>query len=352
VTRRLILAEKRYQVFISSTFRDLLDERQKVAQVLLGMDCIPAGMELFPAIDEEQLEFIKRVIDDCDYYILILGGRYGSVTDEGISYTEKEFNYATEKGIRVIAFVHENPDSLPVDKSDIVPEARERLRVFRERVLKGRLVKPWKSSDELPGLVALSLMKTIKTYPAPGWVRQIGESNEELLREINSLRKEKESLEKELLEIRSERETESEPLASDEDTLVVAGYYWPGKGQAKRKWRTSVSWNRILYHIGPKIYHPTADAMVSSYLAKTILVLDVHQVFELAELAGDVFHTIRVQFEALNYVTIQALPLQRGGEGLFWTLTPKGKKKLFSLRLVRKDVMPTVTVAGDSQQEP
>ena len=86
--------DKRYQVFVSSTYADLKQERQHVIQALIEMDCIPAGMELFPAADEEQWEFIKKVIDDCDYYLLVIGGRYGSVTSEGISYTEKEFDYA------------------------------------------------------------------------------------------------------------------------------------------------------------------------------------------------------------------------------------------------------------------
>ncbi|WP_271025211.1 DUF4062 domain-containing protein [Rhizobium sp. RCAM05973] len=64
----------RYQVFISSTFYDLKDERSAVFQTLMAMDCIPAGMELFPAMDEEQFKFIQRIIDDSDYYILIIGG--------------------------------------------------------------------------------------------------------------------------------------------------------------------------------------------------------------------------------------------------------------------------------------
>lgn len=51
---------KRYQVFISSTFTDLKDERSKVIQTIMELDCIPAGMEIFPAIDEEQFEFIKK----------------------------------------------------------------------------------------------------------------------------------------------------------------------------------------------------------------------------------------------------------------------------------------------------
>ena len=93
----------------------------------MKMDCIPAGMELFPAADEEQWEFIKKVIEDCDYYLLIIGGRYGSVTDDGISYTEKEFDYAVENGLRVVALIHGSPDDIAFEKSEQDPELREKL---------------------------------------------------------------------------------------------------------------------------------------------------------------------------------------------------------------------------------
>jgi Domain of unknown function (DUF4062) len=35
-------------------------------------------MELFPAADDDTLTLIKSVIDDSDYYVIILGGRYGT----------------------------------------------------------------------------------------------------------------------------------------------------------------------------------------------------------------------------------------------------------------------------------
>lgn len=70
--------DTRYQVFVSSTFRDLQDERREVMQALLEMDCIPAGMEMFPAADEQAWQLITGVIDQSDYYALIVGGRYGS----------------------------------------------------------------------------------------------------------------------------------------------------------------------------------------------------------------------------------------------------------------------------------
>ena len=83
--------EKRYQVFVSSTYQDLQEERKEVMQALLELDCIPSGMELFPASNEDQWSLITRVIDDCDYYLLIIGGRYGSCNEEGVGYTEMEF---------------------------------------------------------------------------------------------------------------------------------------------------------------------------------------------------------------------------------------------------------------------
>jgi hypothetical protein len=46
--------KRRYQVFVSSTYEDLKEERQHVIQALLETKCIPLGMELFPAASMEQ----------------------------------------------------------------------------------------------------------------------------------------------------------------------------------------------------------------------------------------------------------------------------------------------------------
>src|SRR5271169_5795336 len=145
--------DKRYQVFVSSTYADLKEERRKVIQTVIESNCIPAGMELFPAADEEQLAFIKRVIDDCDYYLLIIGGRYGSVTQAGISYTEQEYDYALSRRLKIIALLHENPNDISWGKSERNPALREKLQQFRDKVATGRLVKYWKSATDLPGLV-------------------------------------------------------------------------------------------------------------------------------------------------------------------------------------------------------
>ena len=65
---------KKFQVFVSSTFRDLVEERREIIQAILELDCIPAGMELFPATNNTAIELIKSVIEQSDYYVVIVGG--------------------------------------------------------------------------------------------------------------------------------------------------------------------------------------------------------------------------------------------------------------------------------------
>ncbi|HYW11038.1 MAG TPA: DUF4062 domain-containing protein, partial [Longimicrobium sp.] len=119
--------DKRYQVFVSSTFIDLQQERQEVMQALLELDCIPAGMELFPAGNDDQWSLIKKVIDDCDYYVVIVGGRYGSEGPEGLGYTEMEYRYAVDQGKPVMAFLHKCPGELAAIRSEKSREGQEKL---------------------------------------------------------------------------------------------------------------------------------------------------------------------------------------------------------------------------------
>ncbi|NQU53007.1 MAG: DUF4062 domain-containing protein [Bacteroidetes bacterium] len=128
--------EKKYQFFISSTYVDLVEERKEVIQALLELDCIPVGMELFPAANEDQWTLIRELIDTCDYYLLIVGGRYGSLNSAGISYTQMEYEYAIKKGIPVIAFTPSNPEEIPVGKTDKDPEKSEKLKTFLDLVQK------------------------------------------------------------------------------------------------------------------------------------------------------------------------------------------------------------------------
>jgi hypothetical protein len=190
----VVAVNKKYQVFVSSTFRDLQDARAEVFRTIYEMDCVVAGMELFPAIDEEQFEFIKRIIDDSDYYVILVGNRYGTTSPSGLSFTELEYEYAVEKGIKVVALLHDDPLSLSVDKSETDPKLVEKLEAFRKRLRTGRLVRTWSKPSDLPGIVAVALQKTMTTHPARGWVRGDTVPGDEIIVELNTLRAERESL--------------------------------------------------------------------------------------------------------------------------------------------------------------
>src|ERR1039458_686078 len=267
--------DKRYQVFVSSTYTDLKEERQLVIRAVLEFDCIPAGMELFPAADEEQLEFIKRVINDCDYYLVVIGGRYGSITEEGISYTEQEYDYAVSRRLKVIALLHENPDEIPLGKSEKDEVLRQKLQQFRDKVKKGRLVKFWKTADDLAGKVALSLSQTMKTYPAVGWVRADRVANVEVLGEINELRKQNALLQKQLAATEEELINLASPpalenLAGLDEEFKLGGRYWNEDRAEYRDWDVTTTWRKIFARVSPYLVrHPTAVA-VEGILASTL----------------------------------------------------------------------------------
>jgi hypothetical protein len=128
--------DKRYQIFISSTFRDLQDERQAILRAVLELDHMPSGMELFPAADDTAWQLIRDVIDASDYYVLIVGGRYGSLDESGIGFTEREYDYALAQKKPIIPLLHQNPDNLPRDKTETDPADWERLKSFRAKIEK------------------------------------------------------------------------------------------------------------------------------------------------------------------------------------------------------------------------
>jgi len=323
--------EKRYQVFVSSTYADLREERQHVSQALMEMDCIPAGMELFPATDEEQWEFIKRIIDDCDYYLLIIGGRYGSTTDEGISYTEREYDYAVESGLKVVALLHENPDAIPVGKSDITPELREKLQAFRDKVATNRLVKFWNEAKELPGLVALSLSKTIKMFPATGWIRASEISNEELLGELNELRKENALLRAELSKVQQPVSYNVEGLAGLDEQFTVNGTYFTDYG--KRSWASTLTWREIFAIISPYLSQNPNQEHVKEILKSALIKRD-----KLSNRSNSLddqdFQTISIQLKALGLIQTTYAKTVKGGMAMFWYFTPEGERLMVQLRAV------------------
>lgn len=329
------MTDTRFQVFVSSTFTDLREERQQVVSALLQMNCIPAGMELFPAANDEQWEFIKRVIDDCDYYVVIVAGRYGSTTAEGVSFTEREFLYATERGLPVLAFLHGDPESIPVGQSELDPELRERLSQFRDRLCRDRLVKFWKTASELAAQVVLSLNATLKSHPRPGWVRGGGPLPVELLQEINELRQQKEILEAKLSSAQKAILAPIPNLAPVTAEVELKGRFRTKDDGEWKRWSMKGTWKWILAAIGPDLLEWRNERTVKSDLPESLLRLRGTHFWD-TEIDPEIFKTIKIQFLALRLIDVQTLNTQAGGIGIFWRATEKGRALLLEERSVKE----------------
>lgn len=158
---------KKYQIFVSSTYKDLKDERLMAINTIMHLGHIPAGMEMFSATGSTQLETIKPIICESDYYLIIIGGKYGTVNkDLGLSYTELEYDFAIKNNKRIIAFVHDNPENLPYDLRENTDRLKKKFERFRNKILKDKMVKMWHDKADLSQSIATSISVVINQYPS------------------------------------------------------------------------------------------------------------------------------------------------------------------------------------------
>lgn len=199
--------KKKYQIFISSTYTDLISQRNAVRDTILRMNHFPVGMEQFGAANEEQWEIIKETIDTSDFYVLIIGHRYGSVIqsgeDAGISYTEKEYRYAQDIGVPILAFLPDKNVPMRADQQES-DDKKKKLEAFVEAVKSKRLIEFWMNENDLSAKVTAALYKQFDRTDRLGWVRG-GESEKslqtivDLHEQINVLKEENEELKKSIV---------------------------------------------------------------------------------------------------------------------------------------------------------
>jgi len=340
--------QKKFQVFVSSTYEDLLEERQEIMQALLELDCIPAGMELFPAADEDQWSLIRGVIDECDYYVVVSAGRYGSLGPEGVSYTEMEYRYAVEKGKPVIAFLHKDPDSLPKKRTESSKAGQKRLADFQAS-LQARMCKYWTTTQELGSVVSRSLTMLQRKHPGVGWVRADLVPSQEASLEILELRKQVDSLQAKLEEARTQAPPGTERLAQGEDTFKLHWQACTRNGLEYFDWSGSEepTWNDIFYTLSPAMIQEATDAELFKELRDS---LEQHALGSLVEendlrghklekfsISSDAFQTIKVQLRALGLITKSTKTRSVKDKNAYWTLTPYGDSIMNQLRAIPRE---------------
>ena len=340
--------EKRYQVFVSSTYQDLQEERREVMQALLELDCIPAGMELFPASSEDQWSLIKRVIDDCDYYLLIVGGRYGSTNASGVSYTEMEYDYAASTGKPMICFLPKYPEKIESGKTEPTEAGKKKLADFKEKV-QHKMVKFYENPADLGSVVSRSVVKLIKNFPAEGWVKASNAISETDLRELADLRKENEALRKQVQSLSISAPKDADLLQQGEDIIPLeTSFPYTYKNNVKRtSYSIDVTWDEIIDKIIPHLISACSTSRIrdciNELVAEKIEKVDNDKLFQLVDnpnvdikelkmnfkISKESLRIIIIQLKALGIITDNT-PKNTGSTDTFWKLTPYGDQMLIN----------------------
>ena len=322
--------DKKYQVFVSSTYEDLQDERKAVMEALLQMNCFPVGMEYFNAADDSQWDVITSLIDECDYYVLIVAGRYGSIEESsGKSYTQKEYEYAVSKGVPVISFLHKEPDSLPKSKTEQDKDSEAKLNAFKEDVQK-RLCKFWTNADNLASMVVLSLNSLIKSKPRVGWVKA-DQLNAESSKEILKLRERIDALNATIHELEDKAPEGTDELQQGEDEVEILYTSNVYASDAVK-----VTWNKIISSLAPHMINECAEIILRHVVDEMVGQIDSN-ITVYRNLSDESFQTIKVQLIALGIIKPSVKKHSTTDSNTYWTLTSYGNKVMMRLKALKRN---------------
>lgn len=336
------MTEKRYQVFISSTYADLQEERALLMQVLPSLGCLPVGMDAHP-VGGMTLSTIKKMIDDCDYYIALVGSRYGTLSPSGVSYTHVEYVYASTKQKPILVLMHDAPERRPLEFQERTMEGKLKFNDFRQLLMRGPNTR-WTDTKELEYAVRRALPTLIDAKPATGWVRASTLSNPDTEKEMLALRERVMQLEQEREHMLSRQMQLVTPMAQGADLFEVAyrcKAYALGNCEDIAV-KSLLSWNDIFICFAPYLSQMQPEELMLARInerVQEVALADVQKLRPKAHAVADVqlapftFNTIKVQFRTLGLIRRQPKP---GDSRQWWQLTSQGEHQMTSLLVVRK----------------
>jgi hypothetical protein len=305
-------------------------------------------MELFPAGDESAWQLIQGVIDTSDYYVLIMGGRYGSLDEGGLSYTEKEYDFALSRKKPVIPLLHQNPDNLPRDRTDTEQAAWTKLKSFRAKAERRHTCVYWSTADDLKAKVIVGVMAAIRRSPGIGWMRGDTLASDVATREILRLRNRVDELERQVESARTQPPEGAANLAQGTDSFGIE-YSYEYSDDEDEEYRASgkfeATWHEVFGHLGPRLIDRASDTEIRGALSSwiqdveegSLLTGDVSSVsnFSVAEVS---YQTIKIQLRALGLITRSTAKTSPRDTRTYWTLTPFGDQLLTQLRAIPRAV--------------
>ncbi|HEU4770775.1 MAG TPA: DUF4062 domain-containing protein [Candidatus Udaeobacter sp.] len=321
-----------FQVFISSTYNDLRDERQAVSNTLAKAGYMPAGLELFPATDQQQLDYIKRIIDRSDYYVVIVGGSYGSLSDDGLNFTEEAFEYARSKDIPILAFLPENPVSIAAGKTETDTRLKEKLDAFKARLSTGRIVEFWSNENDLCMKVVLAVATAVNLKPGVGWIRGDQAIDPKVIQELERLRIQNADFCQKLANLNRDELSTNPTLVASADSVTVELLVY----RSEEGFPDSISRTISLSDLFVGLYDHLLKSPSEAYVRELVGYwyrqnLHISDYCELDEKSAIV---VRDKLEALGLIKSRSI-IAGFSNHIAWSVTEKGKQFLASRRSLR-----------------
>ncbi len=345
-----------YQVFVSSTYQDLVEERRVVLEILPQLGCLPI---LLPSQGPQAWPSVRKRIEISDYYILLVGSRYGSLTPSGVSHTHQEYIHARHKKKPMLIFMHGAPDTRPESLQETTPEGRSRFQDFRQIFTENICL--WQTTAELTRLLRSKIPLFIENNPCDGWVR--GEKADEpspassspppvasgavLARTIVPRQAAVQDTELEEARLRiAELEAEREQWLSGHvkplelaqgqekaELIYQANVYHAGHCELLML-RTEISWNEVFLALAIHLRQPQPEKFMMERLGEFLRqrgLEDAQRLRAKAHALTDIkindltFNTVRVQLRALGLITRARFVQRLSASDALWQLSLQGE---------------------------
>jgi hypothetical protein len=156
------------KIYISSTYSDLKEYREKVYRILSQWGHQVIAMEDYVASDQRPLDKCLADVAGCDLYVGIFAWRYGYVPDrdnpDGRSVTELEYRQAGTAGLPRLIFLLADDAPWPPTLNEAVSDPAgggRRILALRAELKKDKLVSFFNNPDELANQASRAVQKQV-----------------------------------------------------------------------------------------------------------------------------------------------------------------------------------------------
>ncbi len=157
------------KVFISSTYKDLVDYRAAAIRAVEGTNYQASKMEVFGARPDEPLDACLKEVEESELFIGIYALRYGFIPEGAdISITEMEYLHAKKLGKEIYCFILDEKKQPWFTEFIEGEPSKSKLGNFKQRIQKVHVCDYFTTPDDLRAKISNALSLYVSTHhPIP-----------------------------------------------------------------------------------------------------------------------------------------------------------------------------------------